>query len=417
MRPGNYWCWGGGDGGNQLLNDVWYLSTTGWTTSAAMAHPAPRAAHILVHDAARGNLVVFGGIDANGNRLADTWVSRGGHWRKLAATADEGPPRAVGAAAYAPSLQQVVLFGGENSDGSHSAATWAFDGEGWHELQPPSAPEPRIGHALAWCSQIEKIVLFGGDNANGKHNDTYTFDGVRWTRLTTGVAPSPRAHHAMVSDGHGGVLLFGGLNDQFQRLGDTWRFDGTAWTAIVTAHAPERRMSHAMAYDPIRDRVLLFGGFFTGALNDVWEFNGADWVRLMPDGAVPALSITRMAYDALHSRILVFGGSDSAGRSTEAAWQLRFARPDGPVDACASTHDDIDGDGLVGCGNAGGGADPDCWARCTPHCPPWTTRQVGTTRLEWPAVCDQVGGGGLRCGDGQCGVLEDYAICPGDCPP
>jgi hypothetical protein len=67
-------------------------------------------------------------------------------------------------------------------------------------------------------------------------------------------------------------------------------------------------------------------------------------------------------------------------------------------------------DNLVDCGTllcpvgnvctAGGCDDADCYGRCTPLCQPGTP-------------CDPAA---PRCGDGLCGAVEDYAICPVDCP-
>jgi hypothetical protein len=39
-----------------------------------------------------------------------------------------------------------------------------------------------------------------------------------------------------------------------------------------------------MAYDPRRERVVLFGGFHAGeTYADVWEWNGETWEQALPD--------------------------------------------------------------------------------------------------------------------------------------
>jgi hypothetical protein len=53
---------------------------------------------------------------------------------------------------------------------------------------------------------------------------------------------------------------------------------------------------------------------------------------------------------------------------------------------------DSDGDGRTGC------ADPDCWGRCSPLCPPGETCTPGAPH----------GGDGVR------GAVEDSSICPDD---
>jgi hypothetical protein len=67
------------------------------------------------------------------------------------------------------------------------------------------------------------------------------------------------------------AVLFGGF-DQFDVLRqDTWEWDGIAWTELVTQRSPEARREHAIAYDPDRDRIVLFGG--EDASPEVWELH------------------------------------------------------------------------------------------------------------------------------------------------
>jgi hypothetical protein len=96
-------------------------------------------------------------------------------------------------------------------------------------------------------------------------------------------------------------------------------------------------------------------------------------------------------YDAAQGHTTMFGGR-VANEVLDDVWVYGFASSVEPSEACDGT--DADGDGLVGC------ADPDCWARCTPHCPPGTT-------------CDPAQ---PHCGDGTCSAVESHALCPQDCP-
>ena len=62
----------------------------------------------------------------------------------------------------------------------------------------------------------------------------------------------------------------------------TWSFDGTTWTQLVTVGAPAVRQWPAMVYDPIRDRILEFGGIFPlgGDSNQTWSYQ---WQSTWPD--------------------------------------------------------------------------------------------------------------------------------------
>ena len=94
--------------------------------------------------------------------------------------------------------------------------------------------------------------------------------------------------------------------------------------------------------------------------------------------------------------MLLFSGFDLFTQFTS-TWRLAFESALVRPERCLLATADSDRDGLAGC------ADPDCWSRCAPLCSP-------------AAPCDPAA---PRCGDGVCGPIEDYLICPGDCstPP
>src|SRR5215472_8467911 len=78
--------------------------------------------------------------------------------------------------------------------------------------------------------------------------------------------PGQRAHHAMAYDSDRGVTVFFGgeigKSGSEQYFNDTWEYDGTAWRQInVPDPKPGPRSFHAMAYDPVRKRVVMYGGF------------------------------------------------------------------------------------------------------------------------------------------------------------
>ena len=53
---------------------------------------------------------------------------------------------------------------------------------------------------------------------------------------------------------------------------------------------------HGMAYDPIRDRVVLFGADGNSqSSDDTWEWDGASWTQLTPPSSQPPRSIPSVA--------------------------------------------------------------------------------------------------------------------------
>ena len=67
-----------------------------------------------------------------------------------------------------------------------------------------------------------------------------------------------------------------------------------------------------MAYDPIRRKMVLFGGSATGDLGDTWEFDGTDWSQVTPGTSPPAMHSPELTWNASRRRVQLFGGHGSA---------------------------------------------------------------------------------------------------------
>ncbi len=159
-------------------------------------------------------------------------------------------------------------------------------------------PDARYLAQAAYAPTRQRVVLFGGSSsANTQLDETWEWDGARWTQWL-GVAPPPRASHAMAFDrGRGRLVVFGGLS-RGVTFSDTWEWDGTLWTQRADA-GPPGRIDAAMAYDVQRQRTVLFGG---RAVNrgvpstETWEWNGTVWARVSTTGPVTVGSPV-LAYD------------------------------------------------------------------------------------------------------------------------
>lgn len=86
---------------------------------------------------------------------------------------------------------------------------------------------------------------------------------------------------------------------------------GQQWTQL-DASGPSSRRNAAAIYDPVGDRMILFGGRgSSGDLGDVWAFDLADdsWERIQPDAEGPTPRFTHNAvYDATGHRMLIWSG-------------------------------------------------------------------------------------------------------------
>lgn len=102
------------------------------------------------------------------------------------------------------------------------------------------------------------------------------------------------------------VLLFGGWADA--ALGDTWEWDGNTWAPRTTPTAPTPRRDARTAWDAARQRVVLFGGEDAGGgSNDTWEWDGSAW-RQVPTTGQPGWAQQAMGYDPTTQRVVLLGG-------------------------------------------------------------------------------------------------------------
>src|SRR5882762_8085837 len=81
------------------------------------------------------------------------------------------------------------------------------------------------------------------------------------------------------------VVLFGGIDAQGNYLNDMWEWDGATrkWTNVTPAGGdmPLPRASFGMAFDPVRQKVVVYGGLVSiqysnvGIIGDTWEWDSA----------------------------------------------------------------------------------------------------------------------------------------------
>src|ERR1043165_7298652 len=162
------------------------------------------------------------------------------------------------------------------------------------------------------------------------------FVDAQWVRVSTGHAPSPRFHVSMAYDPlRGKLVLFGG-HESPNDMSDTWEWDGTDWVQRVPLPLPPERFFAAMAFDPVQGRVLMFGGtavvdHATVELDDTWGWDGDDWILQTTTGAPAAGAGHAIAHDPTRGTILVFDGRRPTGTDQDARtwewngsdWRLR----------------------------------------------------------------------------------------------
>ena len=120
--------------------------------------------------------------------------------------------------------------------------------------------------------------------------------------------------------GNSQVVLFGGY--YIGALNDTWVWDGMTWTQKLPASSPQGRISHAMAFDTARGKTVLFGGINDAevSLNDTWLWDGVNWTEASPAHRPSARENAAVAYDSVRQVVVLFGGIDGNGRVLNDTW-------------------------------------------------------------------------------------------------
>ncbi len=198
----------------------------------------------------------------------------------------------------------------------------------WGRAYGVAAPPPgRLFGSLVERGGTGRMMLFGGISSTCAtpsvtewHDDAWEWNGDRWTRLEApGAWPSGRYSPGMAEDPvHGRVVVVGGMGVGFQPIRDVWVWQN-GWAQQATDLTPTGgRFGHRVVFDPVRSRMVLFGGDANGNpndsiyANDVWDWNGElaqAWVE-RPATATrpPGRKDGVLVFDRNRSMVLLYGG-------------------------------------------------------------------------------------------------------------
>lgn len=321
------------------FNEIWALSLAGtpaWTQLTPIG-PYPRRSQSAIYDPVRGRMIVFGGYPGSGNDVWALSLSGTPAWTQLTPTGTPPSGRYYHSAIYVPVGDYMVVFGGWSS--GYRNDVWALVLTGtpaWVKLAPVGAPPGRADHTAVYDPVRNRMVVFGGWNGTVSFNDSWALSlGITptWTQLTpSGTVPSARSTHSAIYDPmRDRMVVFGGYSSVY--CNDVWALslsDATAWAQLTPSGTlPSARADHSAIYDPVRDRMVIFAGSSPGDpgyLNDVWALSLADtpaWTMLAPAGTAPVRRSGHSAiYDPERDRMLTFGGEGSGYRND--VWVLTW---------------------------------------------------------------------------------------------
>ena len=394
----------GGFDGTTQLNDVWALPLSGspvWTQiTPAGTPPAGRSFHVAIYDAPRQRMVMSGGFDGTFFH-DDTWeLSLGGSpaWAAISTPSAPPPGRDLAGAAFDPTSDRMLLFGGWN--GTYLSDTWALSLTGtqdWSQITTSTTPPGRREISVGYDASSDQLVLFGG-NGGALDQDTWalSLSGTpAWQQLApSGTLPAARYGHASVLDpiGHR-LVIFGGF-EGYVHGDDAWGLSlsgAPVWTKILpppppppppgtvrnysavvdpvagrmiqfggelafqvwtnevvsyslsslasppmvdsTVGSPTARVAPRAVWDPVRDRMLMFGGYDGLYRNEIWEYRTRPtpaWTQLATSGTPPTGRFAGgLVFDAPRDRLLMFGGygGDTTLTSLNDLWELPLSGP------------------------------------------------------------------------------------------
>lgn len=152
-----------------------------------------------------------------------------------------------------------------------------WTGSDWKRTLPQGEPSQDLfsSFASAYDSRRARVLIFGGQSSSGTVvpiDDFRQWDGVRWTSLSPLSRPGPRKSALMAYDPiRDRIVLYGGIVSGSTHVDQTWVFDGSNWTQlpIIGPGLPS-----SMWYDETRQAIQL-------ATTDanLWEFDGAQWSK------------------------------------------------------------------------------------------------------------------------------------------
>jgi hypothetical protein len=294
------WLLGGvGEYNNVYAADLWGFRNGQWFVKAAKTPPPSCVGVAAAFDSNRSKLVYVcwpdTGLDMEVYEFDGTEF-------KTFSPKDKPDARRFGALVYDDNIKKVVFFGGYDGQ-DYKDDTWTWDGTNWAEIRRDRPPNRGV-HAMWYDPLAKRTILYGGigresiDHRVDRFSDMWAFNGNGWTKLNVANTPGERLGPQYAIDpATGKLLLFGGLLSEItdpdketrRQFYDnsTWQWDGSTntWTKLSPASSPSPRQNGRIAWDPISQKLVLFGGFAGFFFSDLWYWTGTTWEVRPENGA------------------------------------------------------------------------------------------------------------------------------------
>ena len=279
-------------------------------------------ADLIYHPQLQQMLLINCVTDPSRETPLTIWGWNGEQWQKVT---EGGPPgRILGGVAYDEKRNVLVLYGGRPVElGKCSQETWEWDSKTWTErdVAPPTACD----HVkMVYDSASGESILFSGlDPSENPVNETWSWNGEKW-KLLSQDGPESRGHFGFVYDpNHQQSLLYGGyastVTDEF------WVWKDGAWQEI-NFPGPGTLSHFGMTYDTNANALYIFGGAtststFSSLTAKTWVLSRGRWSELSPVVSPSKRGGAAMGYDPLRKRIVLYGGFASSRKHFDDTWE------------------------------------------------------------------------------------------------
>ena len=310
-----------------------------------VAHPSDRREHIAIYDRHNDAYLMFGGFGYTSTapefNFNEVWVlsmDDSPTWSLVPIAGTAPGPRKQVQWGYDVARRRLLIFGGYGQHYAGDPIYWQNDvwelllnGQPrWREIFPSGTPpQGRLAGVAAFDPKRQRFIGFGG--TAGAPVDTWSLDlrgQPEWSTINTGGQHpdgaygmgsiyDPRRDRMVAFGGSLGAAYYGSQNNIWELTLD----DSPMWTQLhpadPTAAKPSPRRSMTAVYDPLRDRMIIYGGFDAVPnsdqfLGDTWALSMSGplaWRGLTPDGTVPhGRDGSAAIYDPTHDRMVVYGG-------------------------------------------------------------------------------------------------------------
>lgn len=228
--------------------------------------------------------------------------------------------------AFDPSRNLLYVYAVQQMD-----RVWAMnpgDPVGWSSFAVTGMNPYGYSGPMMYDEAHDRLVLLDGYQSDTDMN-VYTLDlqgSHAWQLNVPPDGPRPREHEAVIYDPvRHRLILYGGASTfgSYAVLDDAWALDlseaGMKWERLAGYGPQDTREYPQAIYDPIGRRMVVHGGkgIAEDPRSDVWALSLDDpieWTQIAPSGSGPERWQAASTYDPANHRMLVFGGQGlSAG--------------------------------------------------------------------------------------------------------